>query len=99
MNVELYQNKSMHAKAMQVIDLLEARGHLLRPPCSKNLGDGIMELRISIGNDISRILYFFVVRNTAILTNGFIKKTQKTPPTEIQRAKQYRNDYMRRCLK
>jgi toxin-antitoxin system, toxin component, relE family len=114
LNVELYQmadgtepvadflqslNKSMHAKAMQVIDLLEARGHLLRPPYSKNLGDGIMELRISIGNNISRILYFFVVRNTAILTNGFIKKTQKTPPTEIQRAKQYRNDYMRRCLK
>ena len=55
-----------------------------------------MELRISAGNNISRILYFFVIGNTAILTNGFIKKTWKTPPAEIERAKQYRKDYMRR---
>jgi len=58
-----------------------------------------MELRISAGNNISRILYFFIVGNTAILTNGFIKKTQKTPPIEIERAKQYRADYMRRNQK
>lgn len=89
-------NRPMHAKVMQAINLLEARGHMLRPPYAKELGDGIMELRISAGNNISRILYFFVVGNTAILTNGFIKKTQKTPPAEIKRAKQYREDYMRR---
>ena len=89
----------MHAKAMHTIDLLEAHGHLLRSPYSKELENGIMELRISAGNNISRILYFFIVGNTAILTNGFIKKTQKTPPIEIERAKQYRADYMRRNQK
>ena len=30
------------------------------------------------------------------LTNGFIKKTQKTPTGEKERAKQYRKDYMER---
>lgn len=114
MNIELYQmangtepiadflqslDKPMHAKAMQVIDLLEARGHILRAPYSKELEDGITELRISAGNNISRILYFFVAGNTAMLTNGFIKKTRKTPNAEIERAKQYRKDYMRRKLK
>ena len=114
MHIELYQmadgtepvadflqslDKSIHAKAMHTIDLLEARGHLLRSPYSKELENGIMELRISAGNNISRILYFFIVGNTAILTNGFIKKTQKTPPIEIERAKQYRADYMRRNQK
>ena len=89
-------DRPMHAKAMQAINLLQARGHLLRPPYSKELNDGIMELRISAGNNISRILYFFVIGNTAILTNGFIKKTMRTPPVEIERAKQYRQDYMRR---
>ena len=92
-------DRPMHAKAMQAINLLQARGHLLRPPYSKELNDGIMELRISAGNNISRILYFFVIGNTAILTNGFIKKTMRTPPVEIERAKQYRKDYMRRNQK
>ena len=48
---------------------------MLRAPYSKDLGNGILELRISSGGNISRILYFFVVGNTAILTNGFIKET------------------------
>ena len=86
----------MHAKAMHTIDLLKEHGHMLRPPYAKKLNDGIMELRINAGNNISRILYFFVVGNTAVLTNGFVKKTQKTPSTEIERAKQYRKDYIRR---
>jgi len=55
-----------------------------------------MELRTIFGNNISRVLYFFMVGDTAVLTNGFIKKTQKTPPEEIDRAKRYRDDYKRR---
>lgn len=31
-----------------------------------------------------------------ILTNGFIKKTQKTPKAEIALAKKYRKDYLNR---
>ena len=89
-------DKPMHTKALHTLELLKEYGHLLRPPYSKELDDGIMELRISAGNNISRILYFFVIGNTAILTNGFIKKTWKTPPAEIERAKNYRADYKRR---
>jgi phage-related protein len=33
---------------------------------------------------------------TIVLTNGFVKKTQKTPPAEIQLAKDRRKDYIRR---
>ena len=46
--------------------------------------------------DISRVLYFFVVGKKVILTNGFVKKTSKTPPREIDRAKRYRADYQQR---
>ena len=45
------------------------------------------ELRAKVGSDISRVLYFFVVGRTVVLTNGFIKKTQKTPSAEIEKAK------------
>ena len=31
-----------------------------------------------------------------ILTNGFTKKTQKTPPSELRKAIEYKIDYERR---
>ena len=55
-----------------------------------------MELRAKVGTDISRVLYFFVVGKKAVLTHGFIKKSQKTPPGEIDRAKRYRAEYLSR---
>jgi phage-related protein len=55
--------------------------------------DGIFELRTIQGNNITRILYFFVVGKQIVLTNGFIKKTQKTPKKEIELALKYRDDY------
>lgn len=53
----------------------------------------LLEIR---GNDITGIFYFFVIGQKIILTNGFIKKTQKTPKAEIALAKKYRNDYLNR---
>ena len=86
----------MRAKMLRTVSLLAANGPELREPSSKALGDGIFELRAKVGSDISRVLYFFVVGRRVILTNGFIKKTQKTPPAELERAKRYRADYLGR---
>lgn len=91
-------DNKMRAKVIRSLKLLEAKGYLLRAPDSKELTDGIMELRTTFAGNISRVLYFFIVGNTAIATNGFIKKTQKTPIEEIERAKAYRLDYQRRNL-
>lgn len=86
----------MRAKVLRQILLLENNGYELREPYSKALGDGIFEVRAIQGNDISRVLYFFVEGNKIILTNGFIKKTQKTPHMELYAAKRYRKEYMSR---
>ena len=83
----------MKAKVLRTIDLLKNNGPLLREPYSKSLSDGIFELRIKQGNDITRILYFFFIGNKAILTNGFIKKSQKTPKKIIETAKKYKEEY------
>lgn len=91
----LAQDKKMQAKLFLSLSLLEIKGPELREPYSKPLGDGIFEVRAKQGSDISRVLYFFVVGSKVILTNGFIKKTQKTPPREIDRAKRYRADYQK----
>lgn len=68
----------------------------LREPYSKALEDGIFEVRAKVGSDISRVLYFVFVGHRIVLTNGFIKITQKTPPGEIERAKAYRREYLDR---
>ena len=86
----------MRARAYKYIALLAHNGSSLREPYSKYLDDNILELRIKFGTDISRILYFFFVGRKIILTNGFIKKTQKTPQREIELAKKYRLDFLKR---
>lgn len=65
-------------------------------PYSEHLVDEIFEIRAKVGSDIARVLYFFVIGKKIVLTNGFIKKTQKTPKNEIELAKKYRNDFLNR---
>lgn len=86
----------MRTKMVRTIQLLQNLGFDLREPYSKPLGDGIFELRAQVGNNISRVLYFFIVGQRVVLTNGFIKKTQKTPEKEIELAKKYRSDYLKK---
>lgn len=89
-------DKKMRAKALYDISILEEFGNTLREPHSKPIGDGLFELRIKFASDITRIFYFFVVNNKIILTNGFVKKTMKTPKSEIELARKYKADYERR---
>lgn len=92
----LVQDTKMRAKIFMALEFLEEKGPALREPFSKPLGDGIFEIRAKQGSNISRVLYFFVIGRKIILTNGFVKKTAKTPPGEIERAKRYRADFQRR---
>ncbi|MBQ9070819.1 MAG: type II toxin-antitoxin system RelE/ParE family toxin [Clostridia bacterium] len=89
----LSQDVKMQTKLFRLLELLELKGNELREPYSKALSDGIFEIRAIQGNNITRVLYFFVVGKKIILTNGFVKKTQKTPDGEIELAKKYRADY------
>lgn len=86
----------MQAKLHLGIKLLKENGNLLRLPYSEYLEDGIFELRAKVGSDISRVLYFFYYDGRIIFTHGFIKKTQKTPRSEIKKAKKYRQDFLER---
>ena len=81
---------------MRTIDLLAKNGTSLRMPYSEHLVDGIFEIRAKSGSNISRVLYFFVIGRKIVLTNGFVKKTQKTPKNEIDLAKKYRNEFLNR---
>lgn len=67
----------MQAKMVGLLEILEEKGNMLREPYSKHLEDGIFEICCKVGNNISRILYFFCYEGKIILTNGFIKKHKK----------------------
>lgn len=58
--------------------------------------DDIWEIRAQLGSNIFRVLGFFVADNTFIATNGFQKKTQKTPINEITLAEKRKADYLKR---
>ncbi len=59
----------------------------------KCIEDGIYELRAEYRNKAYRIFFIFDEGNIIVLFNGFQKKTQRTPRTEIEMAKQIKKDY------
>ena len=58
--------------------------------------DELWEVRAEFGGDAFRLLGFWDAGRLIVLTNGFAKKTQKTPPRELELAAQRRRDYMNR---
>ena len=59
----------------------------------------IWECRIQFGSNAYRIFCFFADNSVVVLTHGFIKKSQKTPKSEIERAESYRKDFLKRRSK
>ena len=54
---------------------------------------GLYEIRVEEGGNIYRIFCCMDDDRLVILFNGFQKKSQKTPPEEIERAKRIMNEY------
>jgi len=88
------QNKKVRAKIVWTFDLVE---DLQRVPETylKHLEntDGLYEIRVQLGSDIFRIFCFFDEGQLVIITNGFQKKTQKTPKQEIEIALKIKSEY------
>lgn len=54
---------------------------------------GLYEIRVEAESNIFRIFCCFDRGNLIILFNGFQKKSQKTPPKEIEKAKRLMDEY------
>ena len=87
-------------KVLWVLQLIEEVDAVPRQYFKKLVDtEGIWEVRVQFGNDIFRLLGFFYDGSLLILTNGFAKKTQKTPPQEIELAICRKNEYLARRKK
>jgi len=61
--------------------------------------DDIWEVRVQVGNNIYRFLGFYDGHELIVLTNGFQKKSQKTPKKEIELAEKRKHNYLNRRKK
>lgn len=111
-NVQFYMTVDGHCPVREFLDSLSGKAaqkvvwkltlleemEVLPSSYFKKLvnSDGIWEVRVSLGSDIYRIFCFFAGNSIVILTHGLIKKTQKTPPGEIERAEAYKREYLSR---
>lgn len=85
-------NNIKFAKIVSYIRMLRENGLALGVPYIKHLEGEIWELRPLR----DRILFAYIKNDKFILLNMFLKKTQKTPKREIEKAKNLLKDYMNR---
>ncbi|OTA14060.1 hypothetical protein Xvie_04035 [Xenorhabdus vietnamensis] len=77
---------NIKVKYDKVINKLEIDPTKLREPHTKALGEGLFELR-TMGTDIARGIWVYQSGRKIIILRVFVKKTQKTPQSEIDLAK------------
>ena len=77
------------------IERLRVYGNRMQGKFVKKLTDDIFELRVKQFDRIFRVLFFFQPGMLIVITSGFQKKTQETPPGEIARAELLRRFWMR----
>ena len=83
---------SAKKKVAYVLDMLKTQERLNKN-FVKLIRDGIYELRVNHNGNIYRAFFIFDEGSIVMLFNGFQKKTQKTPESEIKKAIKLKNEY------
>ena len=86
------QNQKTQKKIDWVIDLVKTL-EIIPQNSFDTIGDGIFEIRIEFQSNIYRVFCCFDEGSLVILMNGFQKKSQKTPKTEVEKAKSIMQEY------
>lgn len=79
-------------KIVAYIDTLFENGNTICYPVARHIEDEIWELR-PLNN---RFMYAYITGNKIIILSHFIKKTNKTPKLEIDKAKRRLDEYKKR---
>ncbi|NDV81328.1 type II toxin-antitoxin system RelE/ParE family toxin [Bacteroides sp. 51] len=79
-------------KVAYVLDMIKTQERI-NANFVKYIRDGVYELRASHNSNIYRAFFVFDEGNIVMLFNGFQKKTQKTPESEIKQALKLKEEY------
>ena len=90
----LSQKEKVQEKIIWTFELIEEL-HIVPETYLKHIENtnGLYEIRVQCGNDIFRIFCFFDKGRLVVITNGFQKKTRKTPKQEIEKALKIKTAY------
>ncbi len=75
-------------KILKYIEFLRENKGILDEPYTKHIKGKIRELRVDFSKSKHRIFYFTFIKKKIILLHVFLKKTKKTPISEIRRAEE-----------
>ena len=70
---------------------MEALGPNLGEPHTKAFGGGLFELRLKGADGIARVFFCTLARRRIIMLHSFVKKSQRTPPSELDVARSRMN--------
>jgi phage-related protein len=88
------QPQKVQDKVFKIIEIIEFQQRIPEKYLKHIEGTkGLYETRIKLGSDIWRVFCFFDKGKLVILLNGFQKKSQKTPKSEIEKAEKLMNEY------
>ena len=90
---ELSQNEWERASVL--VDRLASLGSKVRMPFSRSLGDGLFEVRFTLGSTARRITYRFTKDDRIILLTTF-RKQRNNERAEITRARKIAQDCAKR---
>jgi len=82
-------------KILKYIEFLRISKGYLDEPYSRHIRGKIRELRVDFGHNKNRIFYFIFIRKTIILLHAFLKKTAKTPISELKKAEENYRDVLK----
>jgi phage-related protein len=74
-------------------DRMEIYGPDLGMPHTRAMGDGLFELRLRSAEGIARVFFCTMVGRKIVVLHQFIKKTDKTPPRELETARRRMKEF------
>ncbi len=75
------------ARFLKYAERMELYGPDLGMPHTRAMGQGLFELRLKAADGIARVFYCTVVDRRIVMLHQFVKKTDKTPPKELDIAR------------
>lgn len=75
------------ADFIHITEMIEKFGPAIGKPYTTPMGSGLFEIRAQGKEGIGRSLFCTVKGQEIIILNSFVKKTQKTPKNEIDKAR------------
>jgi phage-related protein len=91
----LHLPSGLLARYLRLTDLMIEFGPNLGMPHTRAMGEGLFELRVKGPEGIARVFYCTLVQRRIVMLHAFIKKAQKTPKRELDRAKRRLQEVLR----